>query len=188
MESFDCSGAGGPARVVTLDAGERFGLSRPGVDEPWEVSTVTAFGGGPGTAVPYFTVAGRPFGERGPEAFSELEHEFTDAGVLPPHVRPAVEDLVPVVDTPELVRGFHQGRPVGDRVTRVGGYTDEHTYAQQPQTALAQAGRRAAFEESERQRWAARSSQPSVSMDPRVVRFPSSPVQVLPSRSGLGRA
>jgi hypothetical protein len=180
MESFDSGVSGAPARVVTLDAGEQFALSAPGQDDPVRVSTVTAFGAGPGTRVPYFTVAGESVltGE-----FGELEHEFTDSGVLPPHVREVVEPLVPVVDTPAVVRGFpgHRGGNA-ERDTRWGGYSDEHPHAVEPRTSLAQLQRRAEFEEVERKRWAARSPESAVAMEAKVVRFPVSPVSAYRSR------
>lgn len=141
MEYFDAGREGlGLTRVITLERGERFTLSAPGVDDPYEVSTVTVFGVGPGNRCPYFTVAGDRVrtlaangvgGERllvdeagfvaldadgfGPgEPFGEVEHEFTDSGVLPPHVRGLVEPLVPVTDTPFRVRNPEALKAVPD--------------------------------------------------------------------------
>lgn len=95
-------------RVITLDegdgqgTGEQFVLAPQGTDSMFyatRVQTVTVFEK-LGVQRPYFTVAGRQIhSPEGPvESFWEMPVRFHDAGVLPPHVRGAVEGIVPVAD------------------------------------------------------------------------------------------
>lgn len=90
------------ATVVQLADSQRFALRNP--DRPrevFDVRTVVAFdsGAGPAHDRPYFRVWGTDLraparGER------EMDHNFTDVGVLPPHVRAHLSQQ-PVDHAPE---------------------------------------------------------------------------------------
>jgi hypothetical protein len=79
------------ATLMSLEPAERFPLRNP--DDPADilsVSTVVAFDHGSATdGRPYFRAWGQDIAHPGNPP-REMDHNFTDPGVLPPHVREAI--------------------------------------------------------------------------------------------------